>query len=847
LSRTPPSSAGQSETLLVSGEKEFVNVDWGGVVKACVKDGKIIRVRPLIFGPEDESSSSWSIEVGDRNFAPPRRVNVAHYTLASRRRVYSEDRILYPMKREDFDLNSTDRKTERRGKSGYVRISWDEALDIVAREITRIRAKYGAAAITGLTSSHQMSGYLNYRFSAFNRFFNMLGWTEQLHNADSWEGWVWGAVHAYGFYSRLGIPEQYDLLEDALKNSEMIVYWSADPESTLCTYSGQESAIFRRWLKQLGKRQIVIDPFCNFTGVLYADKWLAPRPGTDAALALAIAYTWIQEGTYDQEYVKTHTYGFDKWADYVTGKDDKNPKTPEWAAEITGVPARTIKALAREWASKRTMLGAGNRAGQGGACRAAYAHEWTRMMVFLVAMQGYGKPGVNIWCATAGVPMMRNEEFKFPGYTLGGMNIPGVARKIPVNSVKQRILRLLVPEAFLASEPLNWRGEGFNGQSMKQQFKPYTYPLPAPDGAPLRMLYRFGSSYLSTMPEGNRWIKMYQSPNMEFAVCQTPWFEGEAKFADILLPVCTNYERDDISEFHSVGGYTVDSCIAVNHRIILYQQKCVEPLGESKSDYEIFAMLADKLGFGQEYTEGNTVDDWLRKIYEVTDMLKIMSWEQFKKKGYYILPFPEKYAACRAMASFYATGKGLPTPSGKIEFYAQNLAEFDCNDKERPPVPHYISSWEGHASDLAKKYPLQLITVHSRYSFHTQHDSKITWLSEIPHHRGLKDGYYWWPIQVNPNDAQARRIKHGDIVKVFNDRGAVLCITEVTERMRKGVVRSHEASSKYDPIEPGVPGSIDRGGCMNLLTPNRFISKNASGMAPNSTLVEIAKWDGSTS
>lgn len=825
-----------------ASEKEIVTIDLGGVVKVTVRDGKIIRIRPLVFGPEDESSRSWSIRVGEREFSPPRKVNVAQYALASRRRVYAENRILYPMKREDFGPSSDDRKTERRGKAGYVRISWDEALSIIASETRRIQAKYGPAAISATGSSHMMWGLLNYRFSALNRFFKLLGCTEVFHNSDSWEGWSWGATHAFGFHWRLGIPDQYDLLEDALKNTEMIVYWSADPESTLCTYGGQESAIFRQWLKQLGKKQVLVDPFCNFTGVIYADKWLAPRPGTDAVLALAIAYVWIEEGTYDKEYVKTHSFGFEEWADYVVGKEDQIPKTPEWAAEIAGVPARTVRALAREWARKRTMLAPGNRGGQGGACRTAYAHEWARMMVFLQAMQGYGKPGVNIWSTNTGVPM--DEEFSFPGYTQGGMNMPGVANKAPVNPVKQRILRFILPEAFLSSEPLSWRGEGFNGSSVEQQFKPYMYPLPPPGGSPLKMLYRCGASYISTMPEGNKWVKMYQSPNMEFAVCQTPWLEEEAKFADVVVPVCTSYERDDIGEFYNIAGYSRDSYVGVNHRTIVYQRKCIEPLGESKSDYQIFTMLADKLGFGGEYTEGNSVDDWLRKIYEASDMPKIMSWEAFKNKGYYVLPFPEDHVARRAVASFYETGTGLVTRTGKIEFHSQSLEEFDPNDKERPPVPRYIRSWEDHTSELTKKYPLQLISVHPRHSFHTQYDSKSTWLSEIPHHRVLRDGYYWWPIQVNPKDAQAREIKHGDIVKVFNDRAAVLCIAEVTERIREGALRSQASSSTYDPLEPGVPGSVDRGGCVNFLAPSRFMSKNASGFAPNSCLVELVKWDG---
>lgn len=827
---------------LDSGEKTFVNLDQGGAIRVHVKDGKIVRVRPLIFGPEDEKSKSWVITVGDKKITPPRRVNLTAYTIACRRRVYAESRILYPMKRVDFDPASSDRKTQQRGKSGYVRISWDEALSIIANEIKRIQSKYGRAAISATTGSHHQWGNLNYRFSSFVRFFDLIGHTPVLHNPDSWEGWLWGAPHVYGFHWRLGAPDQYDLLEDALKNSELIIHWGNDPESNHALYAGQETALWRYWLKDLGKRQIFIDPYCNTTATIFADKWIAPRPGTDSALALAIAHTWLKEGTYDKEYVKTHTFGFDKWVDYVTGKEDKVEKTSEWASEISGVPARTIRALAREWASKKTMLGIGSVGGVGShAARQSYAHEWTRMMILLLAMQGYGKPGVNLWSTLYGAPMM--EEFNFHGYAMGGLSQQGVAKKIPVNPVKQKTMRLLFPEAVLG-EKTEWRGEGFSGESVEQQLRLNTFPLPAPDGAPIKMFYRHGADHIGTMSESSRWIRAYQSPNLEFLVCQVPWLEGEAKFADIVLPVCTHLEREDIAEFDNVDGYIRHSFTSNNHRVIVYMQKCIEPLGESKSDYEIYALLAEKLGLGHEYTEGNSVDDWLRKVYENSDMKRVMSWEDFKKKGYYVVPFPDRHVSHRAMSSFYSTGSGLSTPSGKIEFYSQSLAKFDAQDKERPPVPHYIQSFEGHLSEATKKYPLQLITPHPKFSFHTQYDMKATWLSEIPEHRVLKDGYYWWPIRINPNDAQERGIKDKDIVKVYNDRGAELLIAQITERMRPGVVHSYESSANYDPLIPGDPGSIDRGGCVNRLTPKRLMSKNASGFGL-SCLVQIEKWDGS--
>ena len=159
-------------------------------------------------------------------------------------------------------------------------------------------------------------------------------------------------------------------------------------------------------------------------------------------------------------------------------------------------------------------------------------------------------------------------------------------------------------------------------------------------------------------------------------------------------------------------------------------------------------------------------------------------------------------------------------------------------------MPRYLPSWEGHRSVLAQKYALQLISPHPRFSFHTHYDKHAAWLDEIPAHRVQKDGYAWWPARVHPDDAAARGIHHGDIVKLYNDRASVLCIAVVTERVRPGVVHSYASSAKYDPLEPGNPSSPDRGGCVAMLTPGRMLSRNVAGMAANSCLIEIEKWVG---
>jgi trimethylamine-N-oxide reductase (cytochrome c) len=295
------------------------------------------------------------------------------------------------------------------------------------------------------------------------------------------------------------------------------------------------------------------------------------------------------------------------------------------------------------------------------------------------------------------------------------------------------------------------------------------------------------------------------------------------------------------------------------------QQKCIEPLGESKSDYQIYSLLAERLGIKERYTEGRDDLEWAKRMYEVSDLPKVMTWRQFQKKGYYIVPVPKNYEYKPAFR-WYAEdrpkdnpdwgpnlvdrplndGKGLATPTGKIEFESQSLVRYDPNDDERPPVPHYIPSWEGHTTtDLVGKFPLQLVTPHPRFSFHSQFDAKDMWNDEIPHHRREKDGYRYWVIRLNPKDAKARGLADGDLVKVFNDRGTILCILTVTARMREGVAHSYSSGGGYDPMgEPGDPKTVDKGGTINQLTSSRFNSRNTSGMAPGSCLVEVAKWEG---
>jgi molybdopterin guanine dinucleotide-containing S/N-oxide reductase-like protein len=852
------------------GIKRYTSGTNAGPVFVYVKEGKIVRITPIDFDKDDPDP--WEIEARGKKFSPPRKTTLSPYGFSLKSLVYSPDRILYPMKRVDFDPGG-ERNCEQRGISGYERISWDEAADIVADEIKRVKRDYGPGAIFYSHGSHHMWGNVGYYLSCARRFFNTIGATLNVHNPDSWEGWYWGAMHHLGHSISLGLPEPYGTVEDVLKNCEMMVFWSSDPEATAGAYGAMEGTIRRQWLKEQGIKLVHIDPFYNHTAAWLGGKWLAPRPATGNSLALAIAHVWITEDLYDKEYIAKNTTGFEQWKDYILGKEDGVPKTPEWQESESAIPAKDVRALAREWGSKRTYLAAGGAGmGLGGACRDATGIEWARSMVCLAAMQGLGKPGVHLGNMQVATPL--STTFFFPGYAEGGMSgdLAGTAlavnmyQRMPqlptMSPVSQRIPRLKIPEAILDG---HCEGYPTDTLSIEGQFQKFEYPKPG--HSPVRMYYKYGGSYIGTMSETNRYVRAYRTDKLDFVVNQSIWFEGEAKFADIILPACTSFERWDIGEFAHAGGYVMHSFLQCNHRVMVMQHKCIEPLGESKSDYEIFLEIAKRLGLAAPYSEGMSQFDWCKRLFDATDLPKVIPWKKFLKKGYYVVPPPRKdekgeygpfglrwFAENRKkdtpnmapLPGDYTEefGRGLQTQSGKFEFVCSSLQRFDPNDPERPTMTKYIPAWEGHhTKDIYDKYPLFLVSPHPRFSFHTHNDGKDGFMNDVKDHRMLIDDYYYWIARINPKDAGERNIGDRDLVKLFNDRGVVICAAQVTERVPAGTVHSYESSAVYDPV--GEPGhSPDRGGCINLLTSKRDIIKKSHSMSAVSSLIQIEKWEG---
>ena len=853
-------------TRMPDGTQRYATMTNGGPVFVYVKDGRIVRTGVIDYDNTD--APSWTIEARGRKFTPTRKATVAPHALALRSIVYSEQRLLYPMKRVDFDPNGN-RNCRNRGVSGYERISWDEALDIVSGEILRMKRQHGPGAIAIYHSSHHQWGNVGYYLSALQRFGNAIGVTKIHLNPDSWEGWYWGAMHHFGNSMRLGRSASYGTLEDCLQECEMIVFWSSDPESHCGAYGGQEGAQRRLWAQELGIKMVHINPYYCPTASLLGGKWFPIRPGTDGALAIAIMYVWIIEGLYDKEYVATRTTGFDEWRDYVLGTSDGVAKTPEWQEAETGIPAKDVRALAREWGSRRTYLSVGmGGTAHGGACRGATGAQWARSMILLMAMRGWGKPGINFGNLQGGAPV--DLSFYFPGYAEGGIsgdlqgsgaainNYLRMPHLLTMNPVQQMIPRQRLPEAILQG---HCEGYPTDSVSLEGQFRRFQYPTPG--FSKVHMLYRYGGSSFGTIADSSRFADMYRSNELEFVVNQSVWFEGEAKFADIILPACTQLERWDIGEWSNTAGYAHHQQGQLSHRVIALQHKCIEPLGESKSDYQIFWDITKRLGLGTYYSEGMTEFDWCRRVFDSSDLPSRISWKAFLRKGYYVVPAASDKTPEPVYMRWFVedrlkdvpephplpggySGKfrhGLQTQSGKIEFVPQSLTRFDPDSADRPPLNRYIPSWEGpRAEELYRKYPLQLITPHARYSFHTMMDAKDSVVNDIRDHRVLIGGYYYWIVRINPDDARQRGIATHDVVKVYNDRAAVLCAADVTAAMAPGVVLSAASCASYDPLEkPGE--SIDRGGCMNLLTPSRKQIAKSDGMAAMSCLVQLEKWN----
>ena len=784
----------------------------GGPAAVDVKDGKIVRVRPLHFDWKysKEHIRPWEMSRGGEKIEAPMKSGLGPFSLAYKKRALSPNRIKYPLKRVDWDPKG-ERNPQNRGISKYERISWDEAAELVAGEIKRVRDTYGVAGILAQVDGHSENKYFHAPHGCSLLLLDKLGdCTQQIRNPDSWEGWYWGSMHVWGTGS-CGLMTPCDnVLKDVTENSDMVLFWGADPETTPWGFGGQSMTNIWYFWSKVGIKQVYICPDLNYAAAIHADKWIPVLPSTDSAMQLAIIYTWLTEGTYDKEYVATHTVGMDKVADYVLGKEDGIPKTPEWASAKCGVAEWTIKAVAREFAEQTTTIA---HVIGGGLIRGPYSHEPARLECVMLGMQGLGKPGVHQMPLATGSAAPRADISSFGAPPAGGdeadPNSPGGAEPpsppegggaVPmlplsqwqsifkemrnsrisrphvatgVSFSKQGIPKTLIQDAIL-NPPVKYWGTGAILAPVEDQFTEYTYPIPADEGGTeIHMIWTDSPCRTTCWNDGNRTVEAMRSPKIECIVAQHPWLENDTLTADIILPSNTTFEVDDLvaNVMHGVEPASV-----------AYQPRAIEPIGESKSDYEVVLEIAKKMGLDEQITEGKSTEQWLKVIFEGLqlplvghlgglqgDGLLRMAHGQGLGKGpgriHQVLrrsrEEPASYPLRQVGVLLREAGRGISRRRG-----ASSVTQVDRKRSR--------ATTRGQPARGQSSTPLLAISNHGRWRVHAQCDD-IPWTREATTCKVKGwDGYMYEPVWMNTGTAEARGIKNGDIVKVYNERGIVL-------------------------------------------------------------------------
>lgn len=701
-------------------------------MKVHVKGGRIIRIEP---------------EDGENK---PRMCARGH---AYRQRVYAPDRLLYPLKRRG-----------PRGTGEFTRISWDEALDTVAGEMKRIQSAYGNAAILHFCS--MCDPHTLHHVGAFHRLLCQFGGYTAPWGFISHEGASFSSGVTYGMRRRFTQtehrPEEY-------LNSRLIIMWGWNP---VTTEQGTNVPLYLARAKEGGTRFICVDPRYTDSAAVYADQWIPIRPGTDAAVLIAMAQVIIKENLWDQKFIETFTLGFEQYKDYVFGLQDGLAKTPEWAEKISAVPAKTIADLARAYATTKpatlvTSIGPG---------RTAYGEQYHRAAAALEVITGNWQ--LENWQPPPFRGPKYNPQFSSPPNPVEA-GAPPRRNALPyrgasVNS-SARVNVSLFADAILKG-------------------KAGGYP------ADYKMIWLSNTNYLNQLAEVNKTARAFQQ--LEFILVTEQFMTPSARFADIVLPVCTFLERNDLLAPRSGGVYGL-------------LNKVIEPLGESRSQLQICQALALKLGI-TDYIERSDEELVKEMVTKISEEVELPDLESLRHQGVY-----------RA-GSTQSEGPGekppaplFRTPSGKIEILSEIAARI--NDPLIPPLPTYIETWESLNDPLTEKYPLQLITPHFKRRAHSQFEN-LPWLRELQTQA----------LTINTVDAESRGIRQGDLVRVFNDRGEVRIPARVTERIMPGVAALPQGAW-YNPDRKGV----DYGGCANVLTRNR-ISPGGS-FTPHTALVQVEK------
>ena len=705
--------------------------------------------------------------------------------------IHHRSRITQPMVRRGWLEKGPLDHGGGRGDDQFVEVSWDVALDLVAAELDRVKARHGNEAIFAGSYGWASAGRFHHAQSQIHRFLKQFGGYAYSVNTYSTAAAQNIIPHVFGmdFMNMLDNMTAWPVIAE---HTKLVVAFGGLPLKNSQINAGgigkHNTREFLNLARRNGAEFVNIGPLEEDIDTSLDPQWVAVRPNTDTALMLAIAHTLVSEGLHDEGFLTSYCTGFDRFLPYLTGTDDGQPKDADWAASICDIPAKAIRDLARRMSSTRCMITV-----SWSLQRADHGEQPFWMAGVLAAMLGQiGLPGGGIGYGYVGDSGIGHPVRRLSGPTLPQGNNP-VQAHIPV----ARICDML----------LNPGGTfEFNGQTM-------TYP-------DARVVYWCGGNPFHHHQDINNLVEAWQRP--ETVIVHEPWWNSVARHADIVLPATTTLERNDIGR-------------ASNDSLILAMQKAVEPVGDARNDYDIFSGIAERLGFADQFTEGRDEMAWLSHLYDVfrqkitNESIELPAFEDFWHAGMLELPTDDPDRILFREFRENPTKFPLKTPSGKIEIFSETIDGFHYDDC--PGHPAWLEPAEWLGGETASDYSFHLISNQPTTRLHSQLDFGITSTSDKIQGRE--------PVYLNPADAAARDIEEGDVVRLFNGRGACLAGARIRDSVRRSVAVI-ATGAWYDPE---VPRGLDLHGNPNVLTLDKGTSRLAQGPSAHTTLIAIEKFD----
>jgi biotin/methionine sulfoxide reductase len=641
----------------------------------------------------------------------------------------------------------------RRGRDEFVAMPWNEVLDLVARELRRVYAEHGPGAVFGGSYGWSSAGRFHHATGQVHRFLNMAGGYVRSVNSYSSGAATVILPHVLG-PQEAASRNNVGWDELASRTELVLAFGGMALKNNDVGGGGTSQHIARDRLiaaRARGAEFHLISPLRDDIAPELGAVWHPIRPGADVALMLGMAHTLVGEGRHDRAFIERYCVGYEIFEDYLLGRSDNCPKDAAWAAAICDVAAEDIVALARHAAERRTLITCSQ-----SLQRAEHGEQPVWMGVVLAALLGkIGLPGAGFAYALGSIANTGKPEVAVPVPTLPqGRN--SITDFIPVARISDLLLKA---------------GETFDYDGQK-----LTYP-------DIRLVYWAGGNPFHHHQDIHRLREAFARPDT-LIVHDSAW-TATARHADIVLPATVTLERDDI------GASTNDDLLVAMHRV-------AAPYAEARDDYAIFSEIARRLGVGESFTEGRTARQWLEHLYQPTRRglaelgYPAPDFEAFWEAGELVLPTRDWDGGIVRAFRQNPEAAPLPTPSGKIEITSRKIASFSYPDC--PQHPSWLSPSYSPETAAAARYPLYLVANQPATRLHSQLDFGATSLGSKVQGRE--------PVRIHPQDAAARGIADGDVVRLYNDRGACLAGAVLSDAVRPGVVQL----STGGVVRPRGPG-----------------------------------------